>query len=461
MVNSSDINAGTSHSTCAAFSLRPGTRGNLLCCWYEENTGFIVQHAHNTHYAMAEFDPEGQIALLGVVFPPSYTSPNDIPPGARFRIDTRRLNRHSPRLNTIAADEKGEVLYFGLIESSSRFPVVEVYAVPCLLPDGAYTPFECIKRVELRHEAAFVPPSPGMRPRLSSIVMFEPLPPFSAKQLPKDVQGIRFALIGNYKAVKGPSSDHFIRRISWDITSRPAPRKPSMPEQWLQGVKLADVTVPLADGTTPSSCFVDDNGQYDMHECYPRPTYFSTGTASHEEDMLLNPVPLYPDLDRMLESGRLIEIRLHLSEHIGHQKCTSICTMFHELIHEYDDQSFANRPVRPGVDDEDFIPEGSMYAAAYINKFAVGYSHSVEPDTITLLPEIRPFRLLRRSINYFLTRFADFNNKAFIPYPSDDGTDTHMGIDRSGDRRWVVYGSYSFSPSIGSKSEAIVIARFD
>lgn len=403
-------------------------------------------------------------ALDGVVYS---QIPGETTPVATFTLEKRMVHTARQNMSRIAPDEDGRVFYMAYMQSIQHKPIVEVYGIPQLQDDGSYSPLQCIKRVILRC-APFWTMSAGVFNRITQrcSLKLKKAPKARARAWGTDgIHSIQFVLSGTFRlTLHGETRE--LKSISWYITEKPSPRLPSNTRDYKEGKVLAKDEVD-DEGVPITSCFIDDKGNFDFSECYPKPWYLvipkqqGGGITSPSQLELLPSHQTPPDrgfnLNREIHAGRLHELNV-VWEMRHHSKPYSIRTVYCERAPVIDNTIL---PLKPGVDDEDFAPVGEILYAKYVHRITIGRYFPDMNKRYTVGPT-------RPKLSLFSQIFDHLRQpeKVFMPFPTQrPNKKTTVSADRSGDHRWIVYGSNTvhLGEDVDSENvnERIVILRFD
>ncbi|RPA75033.1 hypothetical protein BJ508DRAFT_380275 [Ascobolus immersus RN42] len=504
-----DIRQSTQHTLCAVISLRPQDRGQVIHAWFDPDP-FILATSHNQFYSLIEFDMLNN-RIKGLVFPEktarkrsSYLRGSTSPPGlgARFEILKRREYPTASVFN-IAADDAGQHFFVGYADRGTNIPVIEVHTVPKLQSDGSYSSSTIIKRVRLLH--GMMTSLPGInRHRTSFKFRFENiidptegawehvrgyeedgdgLPGIKHLHLPKPTpedrkyEKIKVVMSGAFspddpnREVIGIEPGHFVDSLSWEVNTKPSPRKPSTALDYNRSGGqhgVADEEFDSDGNLIASCCFLDKEGNYNSAEAYPTPTvYLLPNLIKNIALHSLYPPGPRPGLQRQLARGELIEYPQPLWRFDSPQRA-SLCTIFLTPIRPSTLDTSRPYPPIPGKDDSTFIPPTTLLLATNLHAFTTGQwtahsSFTTKPDPVASFLSYLANPMLMTSLR---AAIGLPNNEAlvqrvpsvgaqprpkthtFLPSPIDarDGTVESLSVPvpktlgmMDKDRRWLVY----------------------
>ncbi|KAI5851840.1 hypothetical protein BZA05DRAFT_445007 [Tricharina praecox] len=259
------------HTQCAVFSLKHRNRGQLLASWHELD-GFNDKAAVNEFYVISQFHPT-EHRLHGYIFPRDGVTEH------RFAMRETGFRQMGVAL---AADTQGKVFYVAyMCPALTRFPVVEIHATPSPISASAWGQPSLLKRVVVRCLGLPLPPPITPDFDVHSFLKENHLTFDEATTAGLegcDARGkkgrrgvgeemIRLRLVGRTGDTSDAGFDY--EMVSWDISARPSPLRPSSGELFSQGVHWqTDQTVP--EDTSP---YVNVCGVVDLDDVYPKPAY--------------------------------------------------------------------------------------------------------------------------------------------------------------------------------------------
>lgn len=491
------------HTLCAVFSTCSHDRGRLIANWYESDF-FMTTAAINEYYCISEFDLLQQ-RLEGVIFPTENEVGQAVSPYEPVHHFTIRKKREYPPLSTfdIAPDTKGKVFYLGFLPPPDRRPVVEVISIPTRTEDDTWTQPTVIKRVTLRTLAKHVE-SLGAALLRPYWIDFD-----DGIEVTRDTQMctqegknwkigediVRLRLRGDFVIDGTTSSDECVKLISWYITARPSPRKPSSIQEWRNQKYWEDEE--LNDPNARLSPWADDSGHVELTECYPTPIHYTM--ASNLEE--IRELPLIPD-DLDIDQTRLAPFpaQYWLKNKSG-QYTSNHCLLFSTLLDSpdnsmsFDGLDLLKYPPIPGHNDHDFVPPGRHLYATYratletnrlvrskriLERARIGHrlekeerGHPVESECRGGREE-RPVVEGKDNKNLAITNEelihtdggAGSVSEVYIPPPGHDNGGLRGVFDWK-DKRFLVYGKCGSRPSRGGvpasdcEPEKLVIVRYD
>jgi len=372
------------------FSLERKNLGQLLGTWHESGN-FNEKAALNEYYVVGQFHPIEK-RLHGYIFPRDGNSRH------RFALREMALRQIGTAL---AADTQGKVLYVAYMAPEiTRFPVVEVHAIPVADPvTGAWSEPSIIKRVVLR---CLVSPPPGNL--IGDILWYVQsnrlvfgqattagLEGYNARGV-KERRGVGEEMIQLKFFKDSEVGEVKYNMVSWNISARPSPTTPSDGTSfnggihWAPGYTLDETESPWASA----------NGEVDLDEAYPKPAYHKFyDPESNKPCTLASTI----DVDRHEGRGQLVRHpavglvdatgRRYLSVFYG-ENSRSMLSQFPDspdqgwlvYLEAHSDHPY---PVVPGINDKHFVPLGEYFDAPTVEmRFTTGQAK----DGVTIPPLI-------------------------------------------------------------------------
>ncbi|RPB13325.1 hypothetical protein P167DRAFT_604948 [Morchella conica CCBAS932] len=402
------------HSACAVFSTKKEDRGRLIASWFERDS-FIWMIVVNEFYALAEFDLVEQ-RLEGYIYPTADHPPKKIKDtlkGCGNRSDGKHDGHHFtikkkslyPPLSTfsIAADTRGKVFYLGFLPpSAERRPVVEVHAVPQYDPSNkSWSPCTVIKRITLRSLGRHAGELNGSTLNSSFWINFDPgttvkelkgpkMGPLGSFTRDPDEDVVRIRMTGDLyiPGITGP--DEQVSMVTWDITARASPHKPSTITEWRSG-KEWDIDPESEIDFDTVSLYKNAEGKVDFEELYPSPTYYTRHRRREAFMTELSTIPRTVDFDCMMANNEIGVMPSLFWVKDSDNKNKSACAVYGSmeqgiLVRDPKPDNADNSgmtvfmphheavefPLDPGRNDKDFIPAGIHIKATYKVTLDVG-----------------------------------------------------------------------------------------
>lgn len=362
------------HSACAVFSTKKEDRGRLIASWFERDS-FIWMVAVNEFYAIAEFDLVEQ-RLEGYIYPTAdpQKSVRGSLRGHGNKSDGKHDGHHFtikkkslyPPLSTfsVAADTRGKVFYLGFLPpSAERRPVVEVHSVP------QYDPF---------NSSFWINFDQGTTVKELKGPKIEPSGPF-ARDPDEDI--VRIRMTGDlYIPGVTDTDEQQVSMVTWDITSRPSPHKPSSITEWRAG-KEWEVDPDIDFDSI--SLYKNAEGKVDFEELYPSPTYYTRNRKREVCMVELRTIPRTLDFDCMMANNEIGVMPSLFWMKDNNNKNKSACAVYGSIepgiiVRDPKPEQPDNGgviltphgeavefPLDPGRNDKDFVPAGIHMIAKY------------------------------------------------------------------------------------------------